>query len=139
MWLDNKSSRDISVYVATGYYGFGPTAYPDTLLPENYDTSDLCYVGRIENWLKDYHVAPFTKVEVTPGLYCNDDGVILPKPPHDTLSVFLIDHDSLMKYGYDYVRLHNMVLVRYDVHWRDAWGVDYTFVYPPIYEDTTQQ
>jgi hypothetical protein len=130
IWIDNRSPHDVSVYVATGFYGFGPTAYPDTLLPQNYDLSEYGWKGKLEDWLKDYPVASFTKESVTPSMSCDDNGVVTPRPPRDTLSIFIIDHDTLMKYGYDYVRQHNMILARYDVHWRNAWSMDYTFVYP---------
>ena len=111
----NLTNDTIVAYFATGFYVFGPTAYPDTLLPED-RTWVLERTNRqiqLSECISETVVPPHTRDGSAPVLYKNGRlGEVLPR---DTLSVFIISKDTLRKYGYDDVRRNNRILVRYDL------------------------
>ena len=129
--VNNLSSDTICVYFATGYYDFGPTAYPDTLLPEDKAVSGK-YVGRLSESILGDFIPPHTKLGLYPFLLWDDEGMPkIPSLPKDTFSVFFIQIDTLRKYGYDNVRLNNRILVRYDLSISEVKQLNAVFTYPP--------
>ena len=134
VWLiaQNGTDDSVTVYVALGYPA-NPSVYPDTLLPPN------CYVGWHETdsvtdwmitlpprskdavWFMEYYAPPHN-------YYYNYFREIL---PYDTLSVFFMSKDSINKYGYNHIAIHNMILFRYDLSVSDLELLDYSIPYPP--------
>lgn len=129
--VNNLSSDTICVYFATGYYDFGPTAYPDTMLPEDRAVSGK-YIGRLSESILGSYIAPHTNIDLYPYLLWDDEGMPqIPPLPKDTFSVFFIQMDTLRKYGYDNVRLNNRILVRYDLSVSEVKQMNAVFTYPP--------
>jgi len=133
--VTNNSDDTICVYLATGYYNFGPTAYPDTMLPKHYLLDVEWYDGSIHNvgideFIDSAYVPPHEMRGVTPILMCEEDGEIPPRPPHDILSVFIISKDTLKKYPYDDIRRNNRILARYDLSWDRVKSLDHNIPYP---------
>lgn len=86
--VNNLSSDTICVYFSTGYYDFGPTAYPDTLLPEDKAVSGK-YVGRLSESILGDFIPPHTKLDLYHFLLWDDEGMPkIPSLPKDTFSVF---------------------------------------------------
>lgn len=127
LWIKNMSDYDVATYFALGLEEVGyPTLYPDTSLPVKkvvYNTKQNRY-----RWVEE-------------NLYRNIIGsqmkmkIVWLGPLHgnqlDTLSVFIIHKDTLVKYGYDDVRENYRVIVRYDLAWEDVKKLNYIFPYPP--------
>jgi hypothetical protein len=131
--INNMTDDTLTSYVAMGLEGSGtPTVYPDTCLPVSsriYDSDRQCFVNEIEDLIY-YHAVPPHTCKTTHGFpgdlnrirYC------------DTLSVFIISRDTLMKYGYDDVRRNYRIFVRYDLSWDEAKRLGFVFPYPPTVE-----
>ena len=122
--LENNSEKSICAYIATGFYEFGPTAYPDTLLPK-----DRQITGRMLSELISEEILPNSKMIWPPLLY--EHHHLGEKLPLDTLSVFVLSYDTLRKYGYEDVRVHNRIMVRYDLSYDEVRDMNWTFYYPP--------
>ena len=127
--VNNMSEDTLTAYFAVGLKDWFPTVYPDTCLPQSntfYDEGRKEYVNIIEDEIYSHAIPPQTCEHYTwlPGdldriKYC------------DTLSVFIISRDTLMKYGYDDVRKHYRILARYDLGWNEAKSLQFIFPYPP--------
>ncbi len=126
----NNTEDTICVYCATGFYCFGPTAYPDTLLPPG----DMIQCdGKTFGEMIPYCWAVPHRQNYLAGplaLLFNDDGRLGFLLPLDTLSVFFIDLDTLRKYGYDTVRERYLILNRYDIPMDTVIKNDYKITYP---------
>ena len=134
--IDNQSEDTISVYYAIGYFPPYPTVFPDTLLPrkETVVTWEEDSTSTITTVPPKMSYAVLTTIER--GNYWASYDDVQYKFFHnrchlDTLSFFVMSHDSIRKYGYDYVTEHNMVLVRYDLSFSDLKALRYVVPYPP--------
>ena len=127
--VDNHSDFKLRVYIQTAS-GNGveyevETIYPDTLLPLRRE--ELVY---LEDGLT--LVPPHLNKICDEILGTQDAKTFL--HTHltcDTMSVFIVHHDTLEKYGYQDVRLNNRLLVRYDLSIDEVDEMNYTFRYPP--------
>lgn len=127
--INNMSEDTLTAYFAVDLEDWFPTVYPDTCLPQSktsYDERRKEYVNIIEDEIYSHAIPPHTCDQYTwlPGdldriKYC------------DTLSVFIISKDTLMKYGYDDLRMNYRILVRYDLAWNEARKMGFVFPYPP--------
>ena len=122
--LENNSENSICAYIATGFYEFGPTAYPDTVLPK-----DRQITGRLLSELISTEILPSSKMKWPPLL--NNHRHLGERLPLDTLSVFILSFDTLKKYGYEDVRVHNRIMVRYDLSYDEVRDMNWDFYYPP--------
>ena len=133
--VENDSDDTLSVYLAMGNSRYAPTIYPDTCLPAN------AYVGyrdgtdSISDWLVP--VPPHCTQGVA-SYFLNTDywgngkyRKFFKENHIDTLSVFIINSDTLKYYGYDYVARNNVILARYDLSISDMERLFYCFPYPP--------
>lgn len=117
--LNNQTNDTIRTYVAIGVGYSSPTAYPDTILPSNLQeigcegmTDVLATLPpHVEGGIFAYH-------KRLPG-------------KNDTISIFIINNDTLNRYGYEYVAEHNKISVRYDLSRKDLKRLDYHLSYPP--------
>ena len=129
--LTNNTDDTLCVYYATGFYCFGPTAYPDTLLPPG--DLEQCHNGET---FRDVFSKCLAKPHETGYLpdrfasFANDDGKLGFILPKDTLSVFFIDLDTLRKYGYDAVREQYLIRDRYDYPMDTIIKRHYKLTYP---------
>lgn len=112
MWITNNSDISIGYYVADGsLYG---NCYPDSL-PQ----TDSLVVRKME---------PGTRKVL---LYnpCSTWNKFFKWLPHDTLSVYIFDSDSLECYPWNEIRDKYIVLKQYDLSLDDLKMVDFDIVY----------
>lgn len=108
----NNSTHDVSYYL--GLDGDDGTLYPDTTLTFKNFTWNIpkgtSYVLAVhaKSWKEVYN-------------WHN----------RDTLCLFLIDTDTISKYGWDKVRDEYKVLIRYDLSLQDLKKLNYKIYYPP--------
>ena len=126
--IHNATDDTICIYVATGYYGESPTAYPDTVLP-----LDKVYWKdeTISNRIRQNEIAPHSSLSSLPILDKKMNPIF--SLPNDTLSIFFISTDTLNKYGYDMVREKNMILERHDLSMeeiKELYNEKKAIVYP---------
>ncbi len=126
--INNLSQEVLTVYYALGAMDYGyPTLYPDTSLPENKVIFNDPYFRWAEKNLYD-NMCASQIISKTAELNAMHNHTI------DTLSVFIISADTLLKYGYDDVRENYRILVRYDLDWEEVKKLNYIFPYPPTPE-----
>jgi len=53
-------------------------------------------------------------------------------PPKDTISIFILSKDTVVKYSWDRIRSDYNVLMRYDLDLEDLKKQSWTISYPPI-------
>lgn len=123
----NNSDDSITIYIATGFYEYAPTAYPDTLLP--YD--------RMLNWSTPKKLSQ-TLAPEPPTAGAKKGYACLPLDllfdnylPLDTLSVMIIKLSDWRNTPWQELREKNMVLVRYDYSRADLERCGNTIYYPP--------
>lgn len=122
----NNSEDSINIYIATGFYSFGPTAYPDTLLP--YDRLVDKYAQKT---LYEY-LLPCPPTTGKEGLNCLPlDFLFDNYLPLDTLSVMIIKLSDWRNTPWQELREKNLVLVRYDYSRADLERCGNTIYYPP--------
>jgi hypothetical protein len=125
--VDNRLQEIITVYLALGLEEYGyPSLYPDTALPANhvgYEKKTSTFNWPEQNLLNTT-IPPNEYIKIE----CLDN---LQGQFPDTLSVFIISADTLLKYGYNDVRENYRVIVRYDLAWEDVKKLNYIFPYPP--------
>jgi hypothetical protein len=134
--LCNASKDTLCVYVASGNFGYGPTAYPDTMLPKDFWMKRERYgVTRFSYYISHRFYPP------RPAIW--DDILMLEYPddyentsascilPLDTLSVFFICKDTLDRYGYNNVQEYNRVQLRIDFSKADLDQLNKEIPYPP--------
>lgn len=132
LYMTNNTDDTLCVYYATGFYCFGPTAYPDTLLPPG--DMPYCHEGEtFREGIAGYYLAMPHKAMPLYSEFAqfgNDDGRLGFQLPLDTLSVFFIDLDTLRKYGYDTVREKYLIRDRYDLPIDTVIKRNYRLTYP---------
>jgi len=116
MVVFNNSDDTIVVYTALGADKYSPTAYPDTMLPVNAILSHDYFLSQF--LINNFSIPPHEKTFGTPEIVDRKDRLSLPHPI-DTISIFFMSMDTLKKYGYDDVRLHNRIMDRYDISYKD--------------------
>ena len=135
--VNNESEDTMCVYLATGFFEYGPTAYPDTLLPKDFWLPREKW-GEVKlSWLLSYIAYPpqankserlimqaFRKDEWDKSL----SPCIL---PYDTLSAFFICKDTLNLYGYDDIQEKNRVQLRIDFSRDNLKKINNLIHYPP--------
>lgn len=134
LYLTNESNDTICVYVASGYYKWGPTAYPDTTLPRgnylyvrNHPISE--YIQRGYPPHQGKHVSLLLDNYIRSKVwYSTLEPCILPR---DTLSVFFICKDTFNLYGYDDVRENSRIQLRIDFSKYDLKEIESEIHYPP--------
>jgi len=112
-YLDNQTDDTLSVYLAFGFL----SAYPDTILPIDPNKANISGADPHKKqliWLSGG--TPEKEIK------------ILPK---DTLSVFLMHHDTIKKYKWQEIRADYKILKRYDLSLNDLQILDFTIPYPP--------
>jgi len=62
---------------------------------------------------------------------CDPERYVRLKIPHDTLSIFFFDKDTIERYSWEEIRSEYKILCRYDVSAQDIKRHNYTFSYPP--------
>ena len=124
--LNNMSDETL-----TAYFAFGSadklTLYPDTALPQSavvYKPEIGASVSEMEEDLCNNFVPPHSCENYTWGGDYNSHR-------NDTLSVFIISRDTLIKYGYENVRQNYRILVRYDFSWQELQREHFIISYPP--------
>ena len=112
----NNSDNEIYAYLAEG--GAYATSYPDTMLPEK---------------------SPGIKSSLLPivplgSKWCFGSTIrwnkIIQQLPHDTLSIFILDADTVSKYSWETIRNNNKILKRYDLSISDLEKTGYRVYYP---------
>ena len=122
----NDSENTISVYIADGTE-YNPSAYPDTILPCDRQVGfPPKYISEV---LKERSISPHKPIHII-STY-NQESSHEKKLYFDTLSVFILSFDTLKKYGYEDVRVHNRIMVRYDLSYDEVRDMNWTFYYPP--------
>lgn len=126
--IKNLSEDTLTAYIAFGLQEeASPTQYPDTCLPEISATffSNVYVFEWVEYNLYGQFMTPPHRTKPTVRVD------VLDRHQLDTLSVFMIHRDTLLKYGYDDVRENYRILVRYDLDWEEVKKLNYIFPYPP--------
>lgn len=128
----NNSSQPVVCYLALGIPALAPTAYPDTMLPA------FCHIPDKEAEFNRGAVLSETPLLVLLGptnsaslyefAYRDVESV---GPGVDTVSAFFINADTLITKGYNYVRDHYRILVRYDVSMDEFRNDPQIFHFPP--------
>lgn len=112
--------------MGTGFFEGVPVVYPDTLLPK--DT--IAYKGFLfSECLGAY--PPHERTSYMSIVNEEWDEFLRKTLPRDTMSIFVINNDTLRKYGYEMVREKNMIVVRYELSTSNIRELDYTIPYPP--------
>ena len=126
--IKNLSEETLTAYIAFGLQETAsPTQYPDTCLPE---TSTTFYPQRYGFEWVEYNL--YNRYMTSPRTINPIERIdVLDRHQLDTLSVFMIHRDTLLKYGYDDVRENYRILVRYDLDWEEVKKLNYIFPYPP--------
>lgn len=134
--VKNESSDTMCIYAATGSLAYGPTAYPDTLLPKDFLLTREAGFPDID--LSVYlSIRPYPPRQWKPLIIERFNRKAWKKSmapcvlPRDTLSVFFICKDTLNKYGYDDVQENNRVQLRIDYSKDDLREVRNDIIYPP--------
>lgn len=122
----NFTDKKVMVYVARGIRFDSLTEYPDTLLPTNMD-----FDSKMPNNCNDPELySESIYLTVWPphekGICIMDRGTI-----PDTISVFIINPDTLKTYGYDYIAEHYKIICRYDLSREDIRALNYIIPFPP--------
>jgi len=113
LYLDNQTSDTLCVYLALDF----ETAYPDTTLP--IDPNRACLATALPH-------------EKTLAFMTNAKGEnIIKNLPQETLSVFIIHADTLLKYTWQEIRDDYKILSRYDLSLKDLQMLNFTIPYPP--------
>ena len=118
LYLENNSNDTLATYVADGSY----TAYPDTLLPNNYKSGLLSGTpeGRMTGAIYYFRVWP-------------ED--FFKKLPKDTLSIFILDMNNhniiTMDSMWKEMNYGKRFLLRYDLSLTDLQILNFTIPYPP--------
>ena len=112
-YLDNQSSDTLAIYFALGL----PTSYPDTLLPAN--RNETLFLGTSKQTIYMTGISYEKTIKGT---------------AKDTLSIFIMNVDTLRKYTWDEVRQNYKILQRYDFSLQDLRLLNYTIPYPPTME-----
>jgi hypothetical protein len=110
--VDNRTNDTLCVYFAVGF----KTAYPDTTFP-TYADYTLWEVDPHQN-ISMPHMA-VSGEKIFKGL------------PKDTLSVFIVNNDTINKYSWDGIRENYNILIRYDLSLKNLKNLKYTIPYPP--------
>jgi hypothetical protein len=108
----NNAPHPITIYFATNQVN-SKTAYPDTSLPV---TEPYLINGSISS--TSCYRSNKTQ-EMTFDLL-----------PADTLSVFVINKDTLLYYGWDTIRSQYKILKRYDLSYHDLESMNWRIPYP---------
>jgi len=110
--LKNLGSKPIGYYFATGgKYG---TLYPDTTLPIRSD-----YLGIKLESNKIFSYDSSTSWDTNYKAF-----------PRDTLSIFIFETDTLLKYPWQVIRQKYKILKRYDLSLQDLKKLNYSITYP---------
>jgi hypothetical protein len=112
--FDNRSSREIRFLFERGE-AYNNTLYPDTTLSPSEH-------GLVVNKYKSDMWTIFGPSDIK-GAYNYADA--------DTICFFVIDNDTITKYGWEDVRTNYRILVRYDISLNDMERLRSTVVYPP--------
>lgn len=104
-WIKNNTNEPLIVLIST--------MYPDTTIPNN--ENNLFGAPAKERVPFDIH-------------QMLDD--FFTQLPADTLSVFFFDSDTLVKYGFDQVRLDYNILKRKEISLADLENNEFTIPYP---------
>ena len=129
VYLYNNSNDTIRCYSADGYMDGSYTVYPDTTLPlglSNNSSFDEFYMGDLLSFCN-----PHEKGECFSSNYGNNIEKSLDKIKSDTLSIFLINNDTIKTYGYKYIAEHYKIICRYDLSRKDLRSLNYIVPYPP--------
>ena len=126
LFFDNRTGDTLGVFMGTGFFEGVPVVYPDTLLPK--DT--IAYKGFLfSECLGAY--PPHERTSYMSIVNEEWDEFLRKTLPRDTMSIFVINNDTLRKYGYEMVREKNMIVVRYELSTSNIRELDYTIPYPP--------
>jgi len=99
-YLDNKTNDTLGVYFALGHDG--QTVYPDTTLPVDINKAHIMVASpHKKQSLLVYDPRPYEDV--------------IKSLPKDTLSIFIINIDTLFKYDWDVIIRDYKILRRYDL------------------------
>jgi hypothetical protein len=113
-WYCNNTTSDTLLISLA--YGF-PVAYPDTILPKNFNEAHLIIVN------------PKTKQTIE--IKGVRDENFFSELPKDTLSVFILNRDTIKNYSWEDVRTNNKILLRIDLSFEDIKKLKFIIPYPP--------
>lgn len=106
LWVKNQTNRQVNYLVSY--------QYPDTTIPDNYN--GLGTVPALSYTPEDIKKDSWTEV--------------FDQFPSDTMTVFIISTDTLIRYGWQQVRSGYKILKRYDLSKDDLARLNYEIVYP---------